>query len=83
MVNNKHLRAKPKIKLHRKHSLHSLNHSRIQHPNLVNRMHRPARGEGGIEKEEAGDKGTLPGMDRIRMEELKAKRHDQRREPVE
>jgi hypothetical protein len=42
-------------------------------------MDRPARGEGETEKEEAGDKET---MDLVRMEDLKARRHDQRCEPV-
>lgn len=82
MVNNKRLRVNPKVKLRRKHILHSLNRSRIQHPSPVNRMGHLARGEGETEKEEAGDSGTRPGRDRIRMEDMKFKRHDQRCEPV-
>lgn len=82
MVNNKRLQVNPKIKLRRNHSLHHPNHSRILYPSPISKMVHPALGEEEIEKEEAGDKETLLGRDRVRMEELKAKRHDQRREPV-
>jgi hypothetical protein len=84
MANNKHkrLRVNAKLKLPHKRSLHSLNHSRIQYPNPVSRMDRPARGEEETEKEKAGDKETMGLPGRVRMEQLKSKRHDQRHEPV-
>lgn len=68
-----------KIRLHRKHSLHSLNHSRIRYPSPINKMDRPIREEAETEKEGAADKEI---MDLVRMEDLRAKRQDQRREPV-
>ena len=79
MVSNKPLRANLKIRLHRKHSLHSLKHRRIRYPSPINRMDRPIREEAETEKEEGGGKEI---MDLVKMEHLRAKIHDQRREPV-